>query len=207
MDDARITSYELLISDDNVNYATVSAADELAYVNVNGTKVATINFEQVVNGRYWKLVVKGTSGKNFTIISEIDAGVQSTTQKVIIPTSDKLSASKGWKDSADIADMPSGYLVAEKSKEKLVIKFKGESFAIYGAIGEGFGTADVFVDGKKVGSVDLNSDIEDYRKLVFYVDNLSDKQHTVEIVTTSSDKVVISAIGILYSAELVNAGK
>lgn len=204
-DDARITSYELYISDDDANYTLVSSGDELAYVNTNGTKVANINFDSVVNGRYWKLVVKGTSGKNFTIISEIDAGVKSTTQQVIPPTSNKLFATDGWKNSSDIANEPNGYLISESKNEKLVIKFEGESIALYGVTGSGLGSANVYVDGKKAGSFDLNSDTEEYRKLVFYSDNLSNKEHTVEIITTSADKVMLSIIGIPYSANIINA--
>lgn len=204
-DDARITNYELLISDDNVNYNPVSSGDSLAYVNTNGTKVANLKFDQVVSGRYWKLVVKGTSGKNFTIISEIDAGVQSTTQQVVPPTSNKFFATGGWQNSADIADVPNGYLISEKDNEKLVIKFQGESIALYGATGKGYGCANVFIDGEKVGSFELDSDIEETRKLIFYYDNLTDKEHTVEIVTTSANKVMLSIIGIPYSANLINA--
>lgn len=204
-DDARITSYELLISDDNVNYKPVSSGDVLEYVNSNGTKVANLKFDRAVNGRYWKLIVKGTTGKKFTIISEIDAGVQSTTQQVISSTSNKLFATKGWQNSSDIADEPNGYLISEKAKEKLVIKFEGESIAVYGATGKDFGSADVLIDGKRVGAFELNSDTEESRKLIFYSDNLTNKEHTVEIITTSADKVMLSIIGIPYSANLINA--
>lgn len=204
-DDARITSYELLISDDNVNYKLVSSGEELSYVNTNGTKVANLGFDQVVNGRYWKLVVKGTSGKNYTIISELDAGVKSTTQQVIPPTSAKLFATGGWVNSSTVADEPNGYLISEKNNEKLVIKFKGESIALYGATGEGFGSANVFIDGKKCGELDLNSETEESRKLIFYWDDLKNKEHTVEIITTSAEKVMLSIIGIPYSANLINA--
>lgn len=204
-DDARITSYELLISDDNVNYRTVSSGDTLAYVNTNGTKVANLKFDKVVSGRYWKLVVKGTSGRNYTIISELDTGVRSTTQQVISPTSNKLFTTGGWKNSAEIDSLPNGYLISNNKNEKLVIKFVGESIGLYGVTGEGFGSADIYIDGKKVSSVNLDSDIEESRKLIFYYDNLKNKEHTVEIITTSSDRVMLSLIGIPYSANLINA--
>ena len=204
-DDARITAYELLISDDNVNYTTVSSGEELAYVNTGGTKVANLKFDKAVSGRYWKLIVKGTTGKNFTIISELDAGVQSATQQVVPPTSNKLFATAGWRDTSEIADEPNGYLISENKNEKLVIKFIGESVALYGVTGKGYGSADVYIDGKKSTSFKLDSETEEPRKLVFYSDNLENKEHTVEIITTSADRVMLSIIGIPYTANLINA--
>ena len=203
-DDARITNYRLSVSSDNETYTEVSSGTELNYVVTSGTKVANLKFDQV-SGRYWKLEVFATSGKNFTIISELDAGIQSTTQRVIPSSSKLLYSTAGWKNSNTIDAEPNGYLISEGRNEKVVIRFIGESIALYAAAGEGYGTADVYVDGVKVTSVDLDSDIAESRKLIANAENLENKEHTVEIITTSADKVMLYVIGLPYTATLINA--
>lgn len=203
-DDARIKKYRLSVSTDNENYTTVSEGEELAYKVTSGTKVANLKFGEV-NGRYWKLEVFSTSGKNYTIVSELDAGVQSNTQKVVPPTSKMFFTTGGWVNSSTIDTEPNGYMISTGKNEKMVVKFVGESIALYAATGSGYGTADVYVDGVKSGSINLNSHTDEARKLVFVKESLEIKEHTVEIITTSADKVMLNVIGIPYTASLVNA--
>ncbi len=197
---ALIKKYRLSVSSDNVNYTEISAGDELQYKNA----VATLTFPQV-SGRYLKLEVMETSGKNFTIISELDAGISSSTQRILPSSSNLLFKTKGWTNSNTLADVPNGYLISEKANEKVVIRFIGESLAVYAATGENYGTANVYVDGKKHSSINLNSQIQEARKLVINVENLQNKEHTVEIITTSANKVMLNVIGIPYMATLINA--
>lgn len=203
---AFIKKYRLSVSSDNVNYKEVALTDlsdpedVLKYKNA----VATIEFPQLV-GRYWKLEVMETSGKNFTIISELDAGITSSTQRILPSNSNLLYKTKGWINSNTIEDEPNGYIISENKNEKAVIKFKGESIGIYAATGEGYGTADVYLDGKKYTSIDLNSTIHEARKLAVFADNLDNKEHTLEIITTSANKVMLNVIGIPYMASLINA--
>ena len=197
---ALITKYRLSVSSDNVNYTEIISGDELPYKSA----VATLTFPQV-SGRYLKLEVMETTGKNFTIISELDAGISSSTQRILPSSSNLLFKTGGWINSNSVADEPNGYLIAENKNEKVVIRFIGESIAVYAAAGENYGTADVFVDGKKHSSINLDSHIQEARKLVINVENLENKEHTVEIITTSANKVMLNVIGIPYMASLVNA--
>ncbi len=200
-----ITDFELQISESpNGEWKTIATGDRTNYVN----NVITLKFPEET-GRYLRLLVKGTTGvsngRQFSVLAEIDAGIKTTTQQVLPPTSNKFFATEGWKNSAQIATEPNGYLIAEKKNEKLVIKFKGESFAMYAATGKGFGSATVYLDGKKASVIDLNSDIKESRKLVFNKENLEDKEHTVEVITQSSAKVMVNVVGIPYNASLINA--
>lgn len=199
---ALIRSYELLISDDNITYTQISAGEELNKLYKGG--VAQLTFPQTT-GRYWKLLVKSTTGGNFTIVSELDAGIRSSTQKIVPPTSDKLFLTGGWVNSATLDAEPSGYIIANNAGEKMVIRFRGESLALYGATGEGYGTADIYVDGVRTEQVDFGSEIAEARKLVFNIENLEEKEHTVEVITTSSEKVMMNILGVSYSAEMLNA--
>ena len=182
------------------NFTTVASGTRQDYVGTTITK----KFD-TAEGRYIKLIVKGTSGGNFSVLAEIDAGVQSQTQRVIAPTSSKLYTSKAWKDSKTVENEPNGYLIAEKKNSKAVVRFTGNSFALYAATGEGYGSFKVKLDGEEVSTVSLDSEIHESRKLVFIAEQLNEKEHTVEIITLNSSKVMLNVIGIPYTAELINA--
>lgn len=201
-----ITDYEMQISDTydaatgEGNFATVASGTRQDYVGTTITK----KFD-TAEGRYIRLIVKGTSGGNFSVLAEIDAGVQSQTQRVIAPTSSKLYTTKAWKDSKTVETEPNGYLIAEKKNSKAVVRFTGNSFALYAATGEGYGSFKVKLDGEEVSTVSLDSEIHESRKLVFVAEQLNEKEHTVEIITLNSSKVMLNVIGIPYTAELINA--
>lgn len=197
---AMITKYRLSVSSDNSTYTEITSGDSLEYSRA----VATLSFPQVT-GRYLKLEVMGTTGGKFTIISELDAGISSSTQRVLPSSSKLLYTTSGWKNSSSIADEPNGYIIAQGKNEKAVIRFKGESIGVYAATGDGYGTADVYLDGKKLTSINLNSHTAEARKLAIYAENLKNKEHTLEIITTSSEKIMLNVIGIPYMASLINA--
>lgn len=164
----------------------------------------TMKFAQV-EGRYLRLLVKSTTGGNFSVLAELDAGIQSTTQRVIPSTSSRLYTTKAWVNSSTVDAEPNGYIIAEKKNAKAVIRFRGESIALYAAAGAGYGKVDIKIDGKRVSTVDLRSNVEEARKLILNEENLKDKEHTVEIITKSADKVMLNIIGIPYTADLINA--
>lgn len=196
-----IKAYELQISDSaDGGWTTISSGEKMEY---SGT-VATLKFD-TVQGRYLRLLVKSTTGGNFSVIAEFDAGVMSQTQRVVASTSSKLYTTKGWRPSEPIVDEPNGCIVAEHKNEKLVFRFVGDTVAIYAATGEGYGSAIVKVDGKTTGSIDLNEKEGSLRKLVYFVDKLENKEHTVELITQSSDKFMVNCLGITYTSDLLNA--
>ncbi len=196
-----ITDFEIQIADTlESEWKTVCTGDRNSY---KGTRIM-MQVPQVT-GRYIRIVVKGTTGGNFSVLAEIDAGIMSQTQRVVPPTSSKLFATKGWKNSKTIEGETSGYLIANKKNQKLVAKFKGTSFALYAYTGENFGSFKVKIDGKYVSTVNLQSQIEESRKLVFNAQDLQDKEHTVEIITLNSNKIMLNVLGLSYTSELLNA--
>lgn len=196
-----ITDCELQISDSpDGGWKTVMEGTREMY---KGTSL-TMKFPQV-EGRYLRLLVKGTTGGNFSVLAELDAGIQSTIQRILPPTSSLLFTTKAWVNSATVSTEPNGYIIAQKKNAKVVIKFHGESVALYAATGAGYGKIDIKIDGKLITTVDLNSNVEEARKLILNEESLKDKEHTVEIITKSADKVMLNLIGIPYSADLINA--
>lgn len=199
---SKITKYELQISSDGVNFTTISAGDELAY-NKN---VAMLKFD-AVTGRYFRLLVKGSTGNNkqFVVIAELDAGIVSSTQKIVPATSSMLFTTDGWKNTNYISEEKSGYMMSNSKNQKLVFKFKGEDLAVYAAVGQGFGKADFFLDGEFYETYDFESSSYDPRKLVLNFEKMENTEHTLEIITKSSEKVMINLFGIPYTASLVCA--
>ena len=156
--------------------------------------------------RFIKLVVKQTTGGKFSVLTEINAGIQTPTQKLVTSTSSKLFTTNGWVQSSTLDDEPTVYIVSNKKNEKAVIRFVGTNISLYGATGEGFGEITVKVDGKKVATKSLNTKEYSARELLVLAENLEeDKEHTMEIITNNSGKVMLNVIGLPYSANLVNA--
>lgn len=196
-----MTDWEIQIAESmESEWKTVGSGDRDSYVG----QTVTVKFPQV-NARYVRVVVKGTTGGTFSVLAEIDAGVSSATQRVLSPNSDKLFATRHWQNSRDVTGEASGYLMVAKRNQKVVAKFSGTSFALYAATGTDYGAIKIRIDGKTVANVDLNSNVYESRKLVANLENLSDKEHTVEIITTNSGKVMLSVLGVPYSANLLNA--
>ncbi len=195
-----ITDYDMYISETLDNWgAPIASGNRDSYKGTMITEKFT-----TVQGRYIRIVVKGTTGGTFSVLAEIDGGIQSQTQRVVPSTSPKLFATKHWQNSGEISSEPSGYLVTSRKNQKVVVKFKGDSFALYAASGEGYGSFKVKLDGKQVATVSLNGATE-ARKLVYNVEELQDKEHTVEIITTDSGKVMLNVLGISYTSELLGA--
>ena len=196
-----ITNWDIQIAETlESEWKTIASGDRSAYVG----QTITAKFPQI-NGRYIRIVVKGTSGGHFSVLAEIDAGVESNTQRVLSPNSDKLFATRRWQNSRDVQGEASGYLMVSKRNQKVVAKFSGTSFALYAATGKDYGALKIKIDGKTMSYVDLNSNVDESRKLVANFENLSDKEHTVEIITTNSGKVMLSVLGVPYTANLLNA--
>ncbi len=204
-----IHAFELYISEDNANWTQVAKGED----GVDGKEHTWLKYEKQVarlefpevHGRYWKLVVNSTSGGAFTVIAELYAGIAAETQHVIPLTNSELFATSGWKDSRQIENMQSGLLVARKKKEKLVMRFEGDSLSLYANKGKGYGAAEVYIDGKKAGKIDLNAEESAKKRLVFSHSGMANKEHTVEIITLTSKEFNLCFAGISYTARLINA--
>ncbi|WP_307299329.1 X2-like carbohydrate binding domain-containing protein [Microbacterium natoriense] len=65
--------------------------------------------------------------------------------------------------------------------------FRGTAVSWITAKGPDQGTADVYIDGVKVETVDTHADTRVTGQKVFTADGLRDKEHTITIVKTSGD--------------------
>lgn len=200
-----IEKYDLYLGTDNVEGGynwkqIVTDGTRKDYVSTTITK----KFD-TQKARYLRLVVKKTSGGGFSVLSEINAGIESPIQKLITASSSKLFTTKGWTKSSNLDSEPNGYIIANSRKQKAVIKFTGNSISLYAATGKGYGNVTIKIDGKVVSNVDLNHQQADLRKLIYYGENLSNKEHTMEVITNNSGKVMLGIIGLPYTGTLLTA--
>ncbi len=199
-----IENFEFYLADEmkddgSFNWNLIKTGDRSLY-NKNSI---TLKFE-THQARYLRLVVKETSGGKFSVLSEIDAGIESPTQKLISLSSSKLFTTSGFKSTTTIDSEPNGYLMSESANSAAVIKFIGDSVSLYARTDQDCGKIKVIIDGE-AQEIDLHSDSRESRKLVFLRNDLENKEHTMEIITMGSGKVVLNALGLGYSASLLNA--
>ena len=83
-------------------------------------------------------------------------------------------------------------------------KFKGTKAWIIGTIDQKHGPADVYIDGKKVASIDTHSETRKLGQILYETETLEDKEHTIKIVNTGSNT---QALGLDAVAYLDNGGK
>lgn len=83
-------------------------------------------------------------------------------------------------------------------------KFKGTKAWVIGTIDQKHGPADVYIDGKKVASINTYSATRKLGQILYETNTLEDKEHTLKIVNTGSNT---QAVGLDAVAYLDNGGK
>ena len=155
------------------------------------TRRYLLEFEDV-SVRYFKLVVMPAANQNFTVLSEVYAG-----QKVRLEQSVKpekfLTANDGFTESAANGKMTSG-----RKDASFDFDFLGTGFDLFSDTDPSYGTADIFVDQAKAGSVDL-SDGRAFNKCVFTAKKLPAATHRIHIVATSEAPFNVSFINVDYA--------
>ena len=83
-------------------------------------------------------------------------------------------------------------------------EFKGTKAWVIGTIDQKHGPADVYIDGKKVASINTYSATRKLGQILYETNTLEDKEHTLKIVNTGSNT---QAVGLDAVAYLDNGGK
>ncbi|RSD26984.1 S8 family serine peptidase [Mesobacillus subterraneus] len=123
------------------------------------------------------------------LVANAKTGAGQYSVKLSVKTVKKLESSassikKAGKWSVKKYKKASGgsVLSASKSKKSLKYTFNGTDVAVYALKDQYSGYADIYLDDKKVKSVDLYSQKRLYKQSVFSAKNLANKKHTVTIV-------------------------
>lgn len=118
---------------------------------------------------------------------------------------DRNFTQTGWnQESGDGFLEKTGMWTTELNKEASV-KFHGTKVWLMGTVDPKHGTADIYIDGKKVKTIDTNATNRKLKQIIFESEDLSNQEHTLKIVNTGTGSK--NAIGIDGIAYLDNGGK
>ncbi|CAM3955390.1 S8 family serine peptidase [Mesobacillus thioparans] len=102
--------------------------------------------------------------------------------KKLESTSSSIKRSGKWSVKKYKKASGGAILYANKAKNSLKYTFTGTDVKVYGIKDQYSGYADIYLDGKKVKTVDLYAKKRQYKQSIYSVKNLANKKHTVTIV-------------------------
>lgn len=184
------STFVLSVSDDNVAYREIGYyTDVQAAVStaVRGVVSTSVKFDQT-SFRYFKLsITKTTHGSGFVVISQIlFSNSRSIPRGTARTLDDKMFETKGkWSNPS--AESTFGHVYLGQKNSSVNFEFEGKrlgltSIADYGA------KFDVYIDGKKVKSIDLKDDDSQIR-FTYISSELRDGKHKVRIVCTGKSNI------------------
>ena len=142
-------------------------------------------------------VYKASEG--FEIASPIADGLE-----VISVTDTDTSDGAGFTYSGWTAESGSQFIenssMYASSGNEAVLNFNGTKVWLYGTKDSGHGTADIYIDGEKVGSMNTNAGTRATGQMIYESPDLPDGAHTLRIVNTGT-------IGLDAAAVLNNGGR
>lgn len=183
-----ILKAELWVATENEEecYKQVYSTDALPYTNFR----ATINFDET-EARYFKLIVRSTSGGLFTVINEVNAGLNTTLMQPVKPSN------FGTKNEGFDENSVNGKLTASKKGSVFEFSFLGAGFDVFADMGTDYGSAYVFIDEEKAGEISLCGDPA-LNELVYSARDLEVGEHTVRIESVSDAPINIGFINVDY---------
>ncbi len=118
-------------------------------------------------------------------------------------TDDRKFTATGWtQESGD--QFVEGTGMWCKPNAQAEVKFTGTKAWLVGTVDPNHGPADIYIDGKKVASINTKGTSRQLGQRIFESETLEDKEHTLKIVNTGTGN---QAIGIDALLSLNNGGK
>jgi alpha-L-fucosidase len=144
------------------------------------------------------------ASEDFEISSPIIPGLE-----VISVTDTDVSDGKGFTYTGWTAQSGSEFIEGNSmwanSGAEATLKFTGTKVWLYGTKDPSHGTADIYIDGNKVDTINTNAGSRSTGQEIYESADLSDGEHTLQIVNTGTGSQ--QAIGLDAAAVLNNGGK
>jgi len=80
----------------------------------------------------------------------------------------------------------------------MALVYNGSVVEVYGVMGDGFGAADVYIDGIFCGTVDEQAAGDKHPALLYRSDNLYGGQHILQLYTKNDKKFFLDAVKVIY---------
>ncbi|GAA4610368.1 hypothetical protein BJY16_007809 [Actinoplanes octamycinicus] len=149
----------------------------------------------------WATTVKPGAKLGYTVTARDVAGnarAASATQSVLYVAETKAKKTGAWTKRTSGSYLSGKALTASKKNAKLTYTFTGRSAALLFSRGPRTGKAYVYLDGKKVATVDTKAGSTKYRQAL-WVKALTSKKHTVMIVVAgTSGRPAVVSDGLAY---------
>ncbi|BCY12306.1 N-acetylmuramoyl-L-alanine amidase [Actinoplanes sp. L3-i22] len=175
------------------------ATDNVKVYTVTASKPAKANLP--VAGTAWYTGVKPGVSTTFTLTARDVPGnlrTVSVARKTSLLAETSAKKTGTWTTRKSSNYLGGKALSATKKNTKLTYTFTGRAAALLFSRGAATGRADVYLDGKKIATVDTRSSSTKYRQAV-WVKSFSAKKHTVVVVVAgTSGRPTVVSDGLAY---------
>ncbi|MFI1988819.1 N-acetylmuramoyl-L-alanine amidase [Actinoplanes sp. NPDC020271] len=178
---------------------TYKASDAVKLYTVTATKPARTNL--VPTGTAWKTTVKPGVNTTYSLTAR-DASLNGRTAAVTTRTT-LVAETAGKKTGTWATRKATGHLggralAATKKNTKLTYAFTGRSASLIFSRGTTTGKADIYLDGKKVATVDTKSGSTSYRQALWSKSFKAGKHTVVVVVAGTSGRPAVITDGLAY---------
>jgi hypothetical protein len=192
----RTGTYSTTSAPVTVGYRTT---DNVRLYTVTATKPATVHLSTAATS--WYATMRPGSNTTFSLTSRDVPGntrTVSVVRKANLLAESKASRSGSWTTKSSGSYLSGKALSATKKNAKLTYTFTGRSAALLFSRGSKTGKAYVYLDGKKVATIDTKSTRTLYRQAL-YVKSLTAKKHTIAVVVVgTSGRPTVVSDGLAY---------
>lgn len=175
------------------------AADNVKVYTVTATKPSKVNLSPTATA--WYTTMKPGTNTTFSLTAKDvpgNARTATVTRKATLLAETKAAKSGSWTTKSSGSYLSGKALSATKKGAKLTYTFTGRSAALIFSRGSKTGQAYVYLDGKKVATVDTKAGTTSYRQGL-WVKSLTAKKHTVAIVVVgTSGRPTVVSDGLVY---------
>ncbi|KUL37598.1 N-acetylmuramoyl-L-alanine amidase [Actinoplanes awajinensis] len=176
-----------------------TARDNLTVASITVSKPRAAVLAGTVSG--WATTVKPGGRLTYTVTARDVAGntrTASANRAVVLLAETKAKKTGTWTNRSAASYVGGRALTANKKNAKLTYTFTGRSAALLFARGPRTGKAYVYLDGKKVATLDTKSGSTTYRQAL-WVKALTAKKHTVMIVVAGTGgRPAVVSDGLAY---------
>lgn len=142
-------------------------------------KLISVNLESSVTFRYYKLTVTATDNGRFAATNAGFTDVFSLPAGSVIEADNAMFAYNGeWTTESGLYTF--GHLYKGEEGASVKFTFNGTNFGVFAYKAPGYGSFEVYIDGKKRGTVDLSGS-SGPSELVYLSDGLNAGKHRVEL--------------------------
>ncbi|MBT2756927.1 S8 family serine peptidase [Mesobacillus foraminis] len=160
---------------------TIAGAKAAASASAKSSSEKII-FKPAKTGTYYFVPSASKGNGGYTMTMNVQG------KKKVESNSSSVKRAGTWAAKKDSKASGGSVLQSKKAKSSVTYKFTGTGISVYASKYKDMGSADIYLDGKKVKTVDLYSSKSLNKQKVYHTQSLSNKSHTLKIVVTGKKR-------------------